>query len=256
MDVRILGAHNIESADTGFTSVLIDNVLAVDAGALTSGLTFKEQQKLKAILLTHHHYDHIRDIPAIGMNFYLQRMSLDIFAPASVKEAMLAHLINETLYPDFTVKSQEKPSLRIHIMEASKKETISGYEVLPVAMKHAVPTVGYQITSPDGKKVFITSDTGPGLADVWRQVSPDLLMIELTLPNKQDTFAHESGHLTPALLQKELESFYNLKNYLPQIVLMHLNPLDDKEIKTEVQAVEKALQTKLTFSTEGMIVKL
>ena len=40
MKIRILGAHNIESAKTGCTSFLIDDVLAVDAGALTRNLSF------------------------------------------------------------------------------------------------------------------------------------------------------------------------------------------------------------------------
>lgn len=256
MNIRILGAHNIESADTGFTSIIIDDVLAVDAGALTSRLTFTQQQKLKTVLLTHQHYDHIRDIPAIGMNFYLFEKTLDIYAAPPVREILSAHLLNDVLYPNFLEKPPEKPALRFNTIEPGKVATIAGYQVLPVTVNHAVTTVGYQIALPDGKKVFITSDTGPGLADVWRQVSPDLLIIELTLLNKQDAFAHKSGHLTPALLQKELESFYSLKSYLPQVVLMHVNPLDEKEIKAEIRVVEKALKTKIRFSREGMTIKL
>ena len=133
---------------------------------------------------------------------------------------------------------------------------IAGYEVLPVAVNHAVPTVGYQITSPDGKKVFITSDTGPDLAECWRQISPQVLFIELTLRNKDEGFAHQAGHLTPALLLKELESFRDIKGYLPRVVLTHLNPLDEKEIKAEISAVEKALKTKITFGREGMKINI
>ncbi len=256
MKVRILGAHNIESANTGFTSIIIDDILAVDAGALTSRLTFAEQQKLKAVLLTHHHYDHIRDIPAIGMNFYLMNTVLDIYAPPTVREALSSHLINETLYPDFTKKAAGKPALRMHDVEPGKKVTIAGYEVLPVTVTHAIPAAGYQITSPEGKTVFITSDTGPGLDAAWRQVSPDLLIIELTLPNRQEDFAQKSGHLTPVLLQQELKSFYSVKNYFPQVALIHINPLYEDEIQAEIQAVEKALKIKIVFSHEGMTLKL
>jgi hypothetical protein len=104
--------------------------------------------------------------------------------------------------------------------------------------------------------MFITSDTGPGLADCWRQVSPHLLLIDLTLLNKDDKFAHQSGHLTPALLQQELISFREIRGYLPKVVLTHLNPLVEKDIKAEISIVEKALKIKITFGREGMKINI
>ena len=47
MKIKFLGAHNFESRDSHFVSLLIDDVLAVDAGALTSNLTFEEQKNLQ-----------------------------------------------------------------------------------------------------------------------------------------------------------------------------------------------------------------
>jgi ribonuclease BN (tRNA processing enzyme) len=256
MEIRVLGAHSVESSKTGFTSFLIDGVLAVDAGNLCSSLTFKEQAKIKAILLTHAHYDHLRDIPAIGMNMYKMKMAFDIYAPAPVRDVLVSSLMNGNLYPDFTKKPEKDPVIRMRLAEAGKKELITGYEVLPVSMVHAVPSTGYQITSPDGKKVFFTSDTGPGLIDVWRQIKPDVLFSELTLINKEDKFAHESGHLTPALLQKELESFKSIHGYLPRIVLMHMDPFIFEDLKPEIKAVEKTLGIKITLSKEGMKIKV
>ena len=256
MKIRILGAHNIESSSTGCTSFLIDDVLAVDAGALTSGLSFAEQRRLQAVLLTHHHYDHIRDIPALGMNFYLFEKTIALYATPPVYEALTAHLLNNVLYPNFIERPPEKPAIRFMTLETGKTETIAGYEVLPVPVSHAVPTVGYRITSPDGKQVFITSDTGPGLSACWKQVSPHLLIIELTMLNKYESSALQHGHLTPAFLQAELESFQSIKGYLPRVVVMHVNPLDEKGIKAEVAAVEKALHTKIRFAREGMKISI
>jgi ribonuclease BN (tRNA processing enzyme) len=256
MDIRILGAHSVESNETGFTSILFDGVLALEAGSLTSRLSLAEQSKLKAIILTHQHYDHIRDIAAIGMSFFHIGKTLDVYAPTPVHEVLYAHLINDVIFPDYTQKPSEKPSLRLHLLEPGKKKMIAGYEVLPVPVKHAVPAVGYQVTSPDGKKVFYTSDTGPGLADVWRQVSPDVLLIELTLLNAKESFALETGHMTPVLLQKELASFKSIKGYFPKVVLLHLDPFVETQLKTEIVPVEKALGIKLTFSYEGMVIKV
>jgi len=47
-------------------SLLVDEELAIDAGSLASGLTFEEQARLSAVLLSHGHYDHVRDVPAVG----------------------------------------------------------------------------------------------------------------------------------------------------------------------------------------------
>ncbi|MGD1119773.1 MAG: MBL fold metallo-hydrolase [Dehalococcoidales bacterium] len=256
MKIRFLGAHSTTSARTGCTSILIDDILAVDAGALAGSLSFEEQARLQAVLLTHQHYDHLRDIPTLGMNLFLLKQTLTLYMPQPVYELLTAHLLNDVLYPDYFKRPPEKPIFKLVIIEAGKSENIAGYEVLPVPVKHAVPTVGCRITAADGKQVFITSDTGPGLAECWQQVSPQILVIELTSPDKDKEASIQHGHLTPSLLQKELESFREIKGYLPQVVVMHLNPLDENEIKAEISGVEKALKIKIRFAREGMIINV
>jgi len=256
MKIRILGGHAVETNNTSCNSIIIDDVLAVDAGALTSKLSIKEQQNLKAVLITHQHYDHIRDIPLLGMNFNLLEKTIELYTTKHVYDTLAKQLFNDVLYPDFTKRPPEKPALHFNILEPGKIVQIIGYSVLPIKVKHAVPTVGYQITSSDGKKVFITSDTGPGLEDCWQQVSPNLLVIETTLLNRDKDFALESGHLTPALLQKELESFRKIKGYLPQVILVHMSPFLEKEIKKEISIVEKTLKTKITLGREGMKISI
>ena len=256
MKVQILGAHNIESENARCISLLVDDVMAIDAGALTCSLSFPAQQKLKAVLLTHQHYDHMRDIPILGMNFYLHDNSIDIYSSLPVREALLEHLLNDSLYPNFMEKPPEKPSIKFNELKPGHTETIAGYEVLAVPVNHAVPTVGYEVTSPDGKKLFYSADTGPGLDNCWRQVSPDLLIIEVTALNKWAEFSLGSGHLTASMLQKELESLQNLKGNLPQIVTVHMNPLDEPEIKKELDVVAATLNTEIKLGCEGMIIEI
>ncbi len=256
MKIEILGAHNILSRDTRCISLLIDDVLAIDAGTLAASLSFAAQRRLRAVLITHQHLDHVRDIPALGMNFMLFESSLDVYTTAPILEALRSHLLDDVLYPDFTQKPPPKPALRFRMVENGREETIAGYRVLPVAVNHAVPATGYQVTSPEGKKVFYSSDTGPGLADCWRQVRPDLLLIEVTALNKYVDFARESGHLTPSLLQGELEAFAEINGYLPQVVTVHTNPLDEKGIRAELAAAARALKTTIGTGREGMRIDL
>jgi ribonuclease BN (tRNA processing enzyme) len=116
--------------------------------------------------------------------------------------------------------------------------------------------VGYQITSPDGKIVFYTGDTGPGLADCWQYVSPQLLITEVTAPNRYEEDARKLLHLTPALLKQELIHFQELKGYLPQVVLVHMNPVQEKEIEAEIAVVARSLNNPIRLAREGMLLHL
>ena len=67
MNIKILGAHaTLESTNTKCISLLIDDVLALDAGALTSTLSFSDQRKLRAILCAHGHWDHVKDVRTLA----------------------------------------------------------------------------------------------------------------------------------------------------------------------------------------------
>jgi ribonuclease BN (tRNA processing enzyme) len=256
MEIQVLGAHNCESQSSKFISLLIDDTLAIDAGGLTSSLSFEAQRKLRAILLTHQHYDHIRDVPAIAMSLYLQGNTISIYSTQPVYDVLSSHLLDGKLYPKFLEQRGQEPTVKFTIIEPHKLEHIAGYSILAVPVNHSVPTVGYQITSPDGKIVFYTGDTGPGLTSCWQCVSPQLLIAEVTAPNRYEEFAQQSGHLTPSLLAQELVSFRELKGYLPQVVLVHMNPDLEKEIAGEIATVAKDLDNPITLGYEGMRLRL
>jgi len=233
-------------------SLLIDGTLVLDAGGLTSSLSFTAQQKIKAVLLTHQHYDHIRDIPALAMNFALQKATINIYSTSEVHDVLATHLLNGILYPKFMERPQGHPTVKFITLEPGKAKEIEGYNVLAVTVNHAVPAIGYQITSAEGKKVFYTGDTGPGLAECWTQVSPHLLFVDVTAPNKYEEFFKEAGHLSPNLLKQELISFRKLRGYLPQVVIVHTSPFFEKEIKSEASALAEELESPVAIAHEGM----
>ena len=256
MDIQVLGAHNCESQNSKLVSLLIDDVLALDAGALTSSLSFPAQQKLKAILVTHHHYDHIRDIPTIAFNLFLRGATINVYSIPTVYEALTTHLLNGRIYSKLLELPQSNPTVKFTVIEPGRPEQIEGYSILAIPVNHRVPTVGYQVTSLDGKIVFYTGDTGPGLADCWKYVSPRLLIIEVTASNRYEEFARESGHLTPGLLEQELTIFREVKGYLPRVVLVHMNPELEAEIEAEIVGVAEALNSSISLAYEGMHIHL
>jgi Cft2 family RNA processing exonuclease len=256
MKVQFLGTHNCESQETRLVSLLVDDVLALDAGGLTSGLSFSAQLKLKAILLTHEHYDHIRDIPTLAINLYLRRASINIYSLSPVADVLKTYLLNDKLYPNFLERPVSAPTLRFTALEPLKPVQIEGYSVLAVPVRHSPFSVGYQITSPDGQVLFFTGDAGPGLAECWPQVSPQLLITEVTGSSRLDNPMRGSGHLTPNLLRHELVTFRELKGYLPQVVTVHMNPMLEEEIRPEIAALAKDLNCPITLGYEGMELRL
>jgi phosphoribosyl 1,2-cyclic phosphodiesterase len=255
MKIRFLGAHNCETKNTRLVSLLVDDVLAIDVGGLTAALSLEEQLRLKAVLLTHQHFDHIRDIPTLAMNLFLANAGITVHSIPEVFEVLAKNLMDEVIYPDFRKRRPENPAIRFSPVAPNKTQPILDYDILPVPVKHGVPTVGYQL-SADGKTFFYTSDTGPGLTECWQQVSPQLIITEVTAVNKYSQWAAEGGHLTPALLQQELNDFKKLKGYLPPVVIVHMTPYMEKEIAAELAAVSKALDSPITLAREGMELNL
>lgn len=252
MEIIFLGAHNIESDKTRTLCILVDGILALDAGCLTSSLSFTDQMKLQAVLLTHPHYDHVRDMPAIGMNFSLHGKVLDVYAIRPVFDALKAHLLNGELYPDFFARPEKKPSLRAHVVKPGEKFDVAGYEVLALTMPHSVPAAGFQLVAPDGRCLFYTGDSGIDTPEKWMSIHPDLLIFEITASNEREDFALQSGHLTADLLQQELSRFRDVKGYLPRIITVHMNPLEEAVIRSELDVVERNLDVTIETACEGM----
>jgi ribonuclease BN (tRNA processing enzyme) len=255
MKIRFLGTHNCETKDTRLMSLLVDDVLAVDVGGLSADLSLEAQKKIRAVLLTHHHYDHIRDIPTLAMNLFLNGGSTTIYSTPEVFDVLTKNLMDDVIYPAFHRLPPDKPTIKFSAVEPNKAQKILDYDVLPVTVKHAVPTVGYQI-SAGGKSLFYTGDTGLGLSQCWEQVSPQLLIIEATGSNKFTEWAAGGWHLTPELLQRELEDFRKLKGYLPRVVTVHMSPHLEKDIAAEIAVVSQNLDSPISLAYEGMEIKL
>lgn len=252
MNIHVLGAHNCESRTTSCVCLLIDNTLALDAGGLTSNLSIEEQHQLAAILLTHQHYDHIRDIPGIALNFSLRGGSIDVYATASVCATIETNLLNGRVYPEFQKMPGTKPAVSLNVIKPYQPQTVDGHSILAIPVNHFDTTVGYQVSDRQGKAIFYTADTGPGLADCWRHVSPQLLIADVTVPNDYEAFARETGHLTPELLKEELVSFRERKGYLPQVITIHMDMGLESRIREEIAGVAGALDTSITMAREGM----
>jgi phosphoribosyl 1,2-cyclic phosphodiesterase len=258
VEIQILGAHQLELKGARLTSLLIDGTLVVDAGGLTSALSLPKQKKIKAVLLTHHHFDHTRDLVTLAANAgYYWRGQLEVYALRYTLDIVTTCLLDGKIYANFLeYPSKEKPTLILEAIEPYIRKTVAGYDVLAVPVKHSVPTVGYQITSSDGKSLFYTSDTTVGISNHWQYVYPQLLITGVVGPNKYGDWLKKAGHLSAELLKEELTQFRQLKGYLPRVIIIHIGNLFEQEIKEEVARVAQELEADISLGREGMKITL
>jgi phosphoribosyl 1,2-cyclic phosphodiesterase len=227
--------------------LLLDGEIALDAGSLTSHLSLAQQLALKGVLVTHPHYDHMRDLPMLAMNCFLNGGTTHIYGSRAVKDALALHLLNGKIYSNFF----DRPVMDFHVTEPNVAFTVGGREMTPVSVHHSVPATGYLVKT-EGYSFFYAGDTGPGLSKCWQRISPELLIIEVTASNRFNDFGRDSKHLTPELLKDELVAFKEVRGYLPRVVTVHMNPSLEDEIAVELKEVATDLRCRISLAHEGL----
>lgn len=239
MKIRVLGASGSEMPGYNLPAFLIDNKILMDAGTIGLSLNDNEQWRIKHILLTHAHIDHIKGIPFFLDNLIIKnkRHTVTIISGREVLEDIKRNIFNDRIWPDFTkIPSADEPVLRFLTISPSHPLNIDGYRVFAEKMNHAVTDYGYIIEGRDKRAVAYTGDTGP--TDLfWKMVSLHnvrCLIIETSLPNSMSELASKSGHLSASLLKEELSK---LDTTPPLIGISHVKPQFLSLIKKEIKAL-------------------
>lgn len=247
MDVRILGAHNLETRHTRHTCLLIDGVLGLDMGSLASALTSAEHGMVRAVLLSHQHIDHIRDLPTLALSTLDDPTPIDVYSLPETLESARAHLLDGVVYPDFTQGLNDlPPKYRFQPVEPWKEFRVLGYDVKPVPVPHAVPALGFIVKSDSGGCVAYTGDIGgelqPFLRNARDAMFPQVVFVDVTFPNRLEWRAKVSGHLTPGMLHGELRAAMESgSGELPRIVAVHRDVGTADEVVAELSDVARDL---------------
>src|SRR6185436_4762310 len=104
MKIQLLsggGANNPK--EQYLTSFLINDELAVDAGALPLALSRKDQLAIRHILITHAHLDHMAGLPLMLDNIFTDMNEIIwVYAIEETVQALHQHIFNNVIWPDFT----------------------------------------------------------------------------------------------------------------------------------------------------------
>ena len=220
------------------TCFLLDGDTALDAGSLTEALPLAAQRRLRRVVLTHAHLDHVASLPFLLENLYGRSTPLEVAAPASVLAVLKRDLFNGRLWPDFTrLPSKARPTLRYRTVLPGRPFRAGGMSWTAVPVDHLVPAYGYLVTKP-GRAVLFSGDTMP-TERVWTagRVARDLkaIFLEVSFCDAQAAVAKASCHLTPRLLRGELAK---APERVP-VFLYHMKPPSLSRIRREVDALDE-----------------
>ncbi len=219
MKVKVLGCYGGIAPGRGMTSFLVNDTLALDAGGLSFALPVSRQALVRDVFISHAHLDHTCCLPfLIDNSFASPGFSLRIYGIQDVVNTLARHLFNGSLWPDFTtIPDDLTPVLKLVTIEPEKAVTVGKLKIRAIPVSHSVPTTGFIVDDGGGSLAF-SSDTGPTerfweAANATRNLKA--VITEASFPNGEQSLARISGHLTPALLGRELEK---LKRDVPVYV--------------------------------------
>ncbi len=239
MKLTVLGCHGGELPRCKSTCFLVDGTLAIDAGSLTSTLSLDELLKVDHILLTHSHFDHVKDLPMMSDLIVGRRdRPVTIWSSSECTATLKKNMFNDVLWPDFTkIKTQKKkPVLQLKQFKPGATFKIGRYTVKSIPVTHPVESCGFVISDAH-TSMAISGDTGP-TTKLWQVLNKisglKALLLETSFPNSMQWLADISGHLTPQTLAGELGKFQ--RNGCA-VLLYHLKPAFVTQLKAELKSL-------------------
>jgi len=230
--IKVLGCYGGQLLGFHLTSFLVNDSILLDAGAPTEALTLEEQHRIRHILISHTHLDHIKDIAFMADNRSLKRLSgtnenrsIVIHSLPENLTTLKEHFLNNKIWPDFTrIPTAEDPILTMSELQPEVPVEFESVRITPIPVNHPVPCTGFLLD--DGENQFIYSaDTGR-TDRLWQiaNAQPNLrgIIIDCSFPNSYHKLADISGHMTPKILGEELQKLDGLGT-IP-VYLYHMKP--------------------------------
>lgn len=222
------------------STYLIDDTVAVDAGSLGLLADLDIQRRVRHVLLTHSHADHIGSLPIFVENVYTGGpVPVAVHGLPHTLEVIRRDVFNDRFSPDFfRIAPPEAPFLTVCELEPGRPFQVAGQRVTAVPVDHIVPTVAFVIED-DSSAVGIVTDTGP-TDEVWRVLNrtPNLkaVFLECAFPDHLSWLATVTKHLTPATFAEQAA---RLARPVP-VFAVHVKAYFADQIAAELAALGRA----------------
>lgn len=238
----MLGSAGSEVPGHNCPAFLIDDAILLDAGTVAISLNIREERAIKWIFLTHAHLDHIKGIPFLVDNLLTRYAgeSVTLVSGKDVLDNVRKNIFNGEIWPDFSVlPTPTRPVLRYRVMSTRRPFDVNGYRVTMERVHHTVPAYGFIVERRGTKAIAYAGDTGPTDRFWKRMATRDVksLIMETSFPNRLERVALASGHLTPALLEKEIAKMSRLPK---KIFIMHVKPQFRDEVERDIDALRRS----------------
>lgn len=237
MNLRVLGCSGGSARDRHPTSFLIDDRIAIDAGAVTANLAQEEQERVDHVVLSHAHLDHVANLPFLLDNrFARQTQPIRIYGPSESLKNLRSDLFNNRVWPDFTALHNRKSiSLETIEVEPGVPFRVENLTMTASAMIHPVPCQGYLID--DGRNaIYIAGDTG-SVEPVKRAIDGNdrvrAIVLEVSWPDRMDELSRISGHLTPSMLAAAWPIHPTAR-----VLITHIKPFHFDEVCAEIARLD------------------
>jgi glyoxylase-like metal-dependent hydrolase (beta-lactamase superfamily II) len=238
MIVELLPSSVPASEAQFLVSFLVNGTVAIDAGPLGLLADLERQRRVRHVLLTHEHIDHLATLPIFLENVYEPGPEcVEILAAPEVLALLRQDIFNGRIWPDFFALSAGSDRFVSGLpLEAGRTVERAGLAITPLAVSHSVDTLGLLVD--DGKAaVAFPSDTGPTEA-IWATLAAaprlDAVFLELSFPNRLAELAATTGHLCPATFAAEIRKLERPVRW----IVVHRKPRYAGEIASELAALE------------------
>jgi ribonuclease BN (tRNA processing enzyme) len=256
MELKVLGCHGGESPKHQCPAFLLDGRVCLDAGSITNMLSLKEQQRIEAVVVSHGHLDHVRDLAMLADTRTQQGGPPLVIASTPGTIAVLKrHFFNDRLWPDFSkIPGQENPTVVFQNLKPELETNLCGFRIRPVLVDHAVEAAAF-VVSDDTSSIGYSGDTGP-TERLWEVLQEQhnlrALIMEVAFPNEQATLARDSCHHTPKSLELELKKLGVRRRDLP-VLLFHIKPVFQKQVEGQLAKLRARNNTILNIGDQYLL---
>ncbi len=235
MKIRVLGSSGGKSRGNNLPSFLVEDKILLDAGSVCSVLSLDKQLKIKAVFVSHPHFDHINDLPFLVDNFSISGRTLFVYGTRETVASLKKYVFNNSVWPDFSkIPSPENPSLKFEALEYFSEIVLGGLRIIPFPVIHIEGSSGF-IVKRDKTAFAYTSDTykSDGMWEIFEKFNVKTVITECSFPSSKGKLAKASRHFSTDYLKEELKKNKSVE----KIFIFHTKPMYRDKIEKELSGL-------------------